>query len=157
MNNDKTLVKSTSPKRGSKAELQRRIAIVQMLVAEKLRESEIIDHVRSVYGSEWRVTTNTIKKYIRLAKEDIVKQIHRAGNAILAESLMDMNYLYKKAIDADDYRLALSIRKEKNAVLDIYSIKPLAAGTDTDEDESEIDELMRDVTVNDVTTEGKTR
>lgn len=156
MNNTQNkLVKGS--KKATHAELQRRVAVVQELIARKLRESEIIEHVRENYHEEWRVTNNTVKNYIRLAKEDIVKQIKRNSAAIFAEGVMDLNYLYRKAIDEGDIRTALAIRKEKNTVLNVYSMTahdPKDQPTDSD---AEIEEMMRDVTSSDWTTEGKQR
>lgn len=137
----------TIAKKTSKAELNRRVAIVQEMIAKKMRESEIIEHILQSQ-SDWKVKPQTVRVYIKRAKEDLVRQLRRHSAAMIAESLMDLNYLYKKALDDDDLKTALAVRKEKNNLLALYG---MTAQGDEKEDhrqtDSEIDAMLRDVTV----------
>jgi len=128
----------------SKAELQRRIAIVTDLLARKFKRSEIYEYIRN--ETDWNITHNTMYMYINRAKGEISKAIQRNAMENLAESMMDMRHLYRKALEAEDLKTALAIRKEMNAIMDvnIHRIEPTEVGGG--EMSNELEGMISDIT-----------
>lgn len=122
----------------SQAELQRRVAIVSDLLARKYKRSEIYEYIRN--ETEWNVTHSTMYTYINKAKAEIAKAVQRNAWQNLAESITDMRYLYRQALESGDIRTALAVRKEMNGVLAV-SMESVAPTDVTERDEQMSDEI----------------
>jgi len=131
----------------TKAELQRRIAYVMDLLAKNYKRSQIIEHVHN--ECEWNVTSNTIGVYINRAKGELVKEIRKSAVQHLAKSVMQLEDLYVKCYEEQDYRGALAVRKHMDDVLGVSADKLEKGLEDVEEDlDDELEALVRDVTPN---------
>lgn len=127
----------------SKAELQRRIAIVMDLLAQKYKRSEIYDYI--INESDWGVTYATMRMYINRAKGEIAKAIQRSAYQNLGESMLDMRYLYRRALDQGDVKTALAVRKEMNTVLHVGEGGEPVDVTNTESSDIELENMLADV------------
>lgn len=115
-------------KRAGKAELARRITIVSDLIAKKFRRSEIVEYCLNEL--EWPVSSQMVYSYIKRAKDQIVKMLEKSVEQNMAESVMDLKHLYRKALEAEKYNTALNIRKEMNRVLHVGELEYRPEGAD---------------------------
>ena len=131
--------------KSTKAELQRRIAYVMELLAKNYKRSQIMEHVLN--ECDWGVTTNTIGKYINRAKGELVKEIRKSAVQHLAKSVMQLEDLYNRCYQDEDYRGALAVRKHLDEVLGVSADKLESSLEDAEESlDDELESLIRDVT-----------
>lgn len=128
----------------SKAELQRRIAIIMDLLARKYKRSEIYDYI--INESDWGVTYATMRMYINRAKGEVAKAIQRTAYQNLGESMLDLRYLYRQALEAGDIKTALAVRKEMNSVLQVGSGAEPVDVTPGSSGDQELENMLADVT-----------
>lgn len=95
-------------KKSSKYIVNQRITeVVDMLIAGKNRNAII------QYGSDcWNVGERQIDKYIAKARDLIQSDIQKNIEYDYAKAIRRYEELYNKAIENEDFRLALSINKE---------------------------------------------
>ena len=131
--------------KSTKAELQRRVAIVLELLSRKMKRSEIIEYCLDE-SLGWDVTPATIGKYINRAKGEITKSVKKSALQNLSESVMDLKELYRKCYQREDYKTALAVRKELNAVLEVSRGSVIDTGTEQEELSDELEAMIKDVT-----------
>ena len=66
------------------------------------------------YSKQWGIGERQIRKYIRRAKAIITKQQETSRETTKAINDSRLNFLYKKAISQEDYKLAKEVIKEIN-------------------------------------------
>ena len=86
---------------------QRVILIANMLVEGKSRSSII--HYSS---DNWNIGERQVDKYISKAREIITKETIRNLEFDYAKAIKRYEDLYRKALEIEDYRLALAVNKE---------------------------------------------
>ena len=105
--------------RVKEAELADRIDHCLTLLARGSKRAQILvdSRVRS-----WGMTDSSIDKYIKHAKNEIVGNAQQARTEHLGRAVMNLDYLYIKALEADDLKLCLDCQKEKNRLLKLSDV-----------------------------------
>lgn len=145
--------------RPTNIELHRRVAIIADLVCLNMTDLEIIDHCLTEYA-HWMVRVQTLRKYIRQAKEMLLKAADSNRRAFFAESVAQLDMIFRKCAQSSDWSGALDARKEKNRLLGLKDVDPAyltgASGavdrtpkpvTEADKDavEAEMAEIMSEI------------
>lgn len=128
----------------SKAEIQRRVALISELLAKKYKRSEIYEYIRN--ETDWNVTHGTMYRYINQAKGQIAQAISRNAWQNLAESMMDLRHLYRQALESGDLKTALAVRKEMNSVMQVSLENSMNDVTERAGIDDELDTMIADVT-----------
>lgn len=102
--------------RSTSAELQDRIDVVIELLARKFKRAQIIEFCGTNF-STWEVGPKTIDSYIKRAHAQLLEQMITTRTELRSEAVNDLRYLYKKALEADDTRAALAVRRELTDML----------------------------------------
>lgn len=108
-------------------EMIRRINAVYDLILMGFNRVQIIEYGQKVdlkHGkTDWNVQDSTIDTYIAKAKERFEDEsaIHRAEQLGLAISRLI--YLWQKNVSIQDYKTALAVQKELNALVGLYPAK----------------------------------
>lgn len=109
-------LESINTSRSNSSELQNRIDIVIELLAQKLKRAQIIEYL-ATHQEHWKVGEKTIDKYVRKARAQLLDQMRITRTELRGEAVNDLRYLYKKALDDNDVRAALAVRKELTDLL----------------------------------------
>ncbi len=77
-----------------------------------------------LYGTEeWGVSERQIDKYIAKARDLIQKENSKNIDFELSKALRRNEYLYRKSIEAKDYKLVLLVNRELTQLQGLYKIK----------------------------------
>ena len=101
------------------AELQDRVDFCITLLARGLKRSQILVNPTII---SWGMTKSSIDKYLKHARNDIVGNAQQGRSEHLGRAVMNLDYLYQKALDGDDLALCLNIQKEKNRLLQLSDV-----------------------------------
>jgi len=96
--------------------MQNRVDSVIELLAQKFKRAQIIQYCNSHF-KHWDVSDRAIDTYIRKARAQLLDQMRITRTELRSEAVSDLRYLYKKALEDNDLRAALSIRKELSGML----------------------------------------
>ena len=124
-----------SKKKINNAELQSRYDLIITLIAKGLKRSQILINPTVM---SWRMSNATIDKYLQKAKGEIIENSQQARTEHLARGVMNLDYLYKCALDTLEFddetgkpigdnvlpvvKSCLDIQKEKNRLLQLSSV-----------------------------------
>lgn len=105
------------------AEMEKRITAVYDLLLIGTSRAGIVQYA----AEKWQVETRIVDTYIRRARNLLKKHTATSRELALATARARLNLLYQKALAAKDYRGALAVQKEINALEALYA--PPAAQT----------------------------
>lgn len=113
------------------------VGVIKSKTREEMKEyrKEVIDFTRSLiekgvtnYGAKkealmkkFNVTDRMAKKYIKYAKEDMLKRKDAENQESLATMIIQLEYLYRMAVEANNFKEAREVSSE------IIKLKGLAA------------------------------
>lgn len=126
--------------RAVSAKVQNRIDIIKIEINNKRKRSQIIQYIRENHR-EWKVSIGTIDSYIRKARQQMVEDATQTVNMLKAEAANDLRYLYRVALDKEDFSVALRARTELNKLYALHGSTGIAR---------EEEDFERDVTPQEV-------
>jgi len=104
-----------SPK-SMKADVLDRVDIIINMISRKMKRAQIIAECRKAY-SEWNVSDGSIDRYIAKAHEVLTDQVQATRQELRGEAANDLRYIYIKALEKEDYAVALRARKDLSELL----------------------------------------
>lgn len=112
------MTKKKTTTKPSKPEL----SIVIVSLVSGLRTDEVL----ALLLNNYNVTQKEAEKLIEQAKEKIVLASNGSQREQLGLALRQLEYLYKKATEKQNYKLALDTRKELNRLMSLYDSADLS-------------------------------
>jgi hypothetical protein len=102
--------------KATNAEVEQRISKVFSMLVEGASYGEIVRHA----AEKWKLSDRQTDTYIKRAKIQLSEhaQVERAEE--FGKALARLSDLYKRALKLHDFRTALSVQKEINAVMGHY-------------------------------------
>ena len=90
--------------RPSRVEIERRVAEAQLWIAQRLPMVQILENA----GANWGVSnTQTINRYLNLARERMVEELISQRRRHLAEQIFALNDCARRAMDAGQFSAAV--------------------------------------------------
>ena len=90
--------------RPSRLEVERRIALAQLWIAQRLPMHQILENA----GQDWGITnTQTINRYLNLARERMVQELISDRRRHQAEQIYGLNELIHQAMAAGQFNAAV--------------------------------------------------
>jgi hypothetical protein len=99
----------------TKAELEIRVAAVQDVLLLGLRPKEIWRYLTE--KKNWKISQRTVDRYIQLATKQIVKAAALEREYELGRAKKRLDHLYQRNIAIQDFKAALAVVREMNALL----------------------------------------
>lgn len=97
------------------AEMEQRVTEVYDLLLTGTSRPAILAH-----ASKWEVDARSVDTYIRRAKAEIKKQAAVERDNALGLAFARLELLFQRTLSAKDYRGALAVLRELNALADLY-------------------------------------
>ncbi|MFP5437251.1 MAG: hypothetical protein ACLGH8_05670 [Bacteroidia bacterium] len=106
------------------------------IVNERIKEIAVMlmngysrDKILQNTSKLWRVSNRQIDTYISKARENITSEIQRNVEYDYAKAITRYEFLFSKAIESLDYRLALTINKELSSLQGLYKMQVEHSGS----------------------------
>ena len=93
---------------------------IEEVLAIRLDGAQFHDIVRYAAEKGWGVESRQLQNYIRRADNLLVERQEKKRRRIIALHLAQRDSLYARAVNAADYRTALSILADKAKLQDLY-------------------------------------
>jgi len=103
--------------KSEKAEVERRITVVYMMIIKGASSAEIVQHA----AQTWEIEARQAREYIRRANNELSRQAKIKRDVELGKALERMTSLYSSSLKLQDYRTCLSVQKEINTLLGLYA------------------------------------
>ena len=91
------------------AETFRRVDMVMSLLLKGFTRRDILKFAATNTDPPWNVKNRAIDAYISRAKKTIKKAFESRAQYFLGLGIQRLDYLYKKSMEIQNYRLALAI------------------------------------------------
>lgn len=121
---------ATKPKQ-TKLEIEQRVTIVHDLLLNGSSRAQVIQYAAE--KTDWELSDRQIDTYIKRARKRFVQaaEIHREHEFGLA--MLRLENLYQRNLKIQDFRVALSVLKEKHSLLGLYPAQKLSIKLTGDE------------------------
>ncbi len=79
--------------------------------------------IKNTISSEYNISVRQVERYIKTYYDLRAYELKQQLPYIITESIIKLDYLYSKALEDNDYKLAFNILKEKNHIQGIDKSK----------------------------------
>ena len=107
---------TTIPKKGTNADIAMRVEAVRCLILEGANRYDILQFC----SENWGVGERQADEYMERARKKIMEVLDRKREEHMAEHIDFRRHLRRKAMKAQDSRLALEVARDEAKLLDLY-------------------------------------